>query len=52
MAKSPTLTYRDETRRRGATPEQQDRMMKAPGPLRRRWSPRSGKILEADTSLW
>jgi hypothetical protein len=44
MAKYPTLTYSDET----GFAEQQDRMMKAPGPLRRRWSPRDGPILGAD----
>lgn len=41
--KYPTLTYSDET----SFAEQQDRMMKALGPSRRRWSPRSGKLLEA-----
>ena len=47
MAKYPTLTYSDETGFAELTPEQQDPTMKAPGPLRRWWSPRSGTILGA-----
>jgi hypothetical protein len=51
MRSTPTLTYSDEAGFAELTPEQQDRMMQAPGPLRRRWSPRSGPILGAD-ALW
>jgi hypothetical protein len=43
MAKSPDLTYRDGTGFADLTPEQQVRMMKALGPLPRRWSPRTAR---------
>src|SRR4029450_11597331 len=46
-AKYPTLAYSDETGFAELTPWQQDRTMKAPWPLRRRWSRRSGPILGA-----
>jgi hypothetical protein len=50
MTKSPTFTSNDETGFTEPTSEQQDQMVKAPGPWPRRWSPRSGKILEAHAS--
>jgi hypothetical protein len=51
MAKYPILVYDDEAGFAELMPEQQEWMMKALGPLRRRWSPRSGKILGGD-AFW
>jgi hypothetical protein len=57
MAKYPILVYGnygiygDEAGFAELMPQQEDQMMKAPGPLRRQWSPRSGPILGAD-ALW
>ena len=48
MARYPALTSSDETGFAELMPEQQDRTMKALGPLPTRWSPSGGPILGAD----
>jgi hypothetical protein len=51
LAKYMLLVDGDEAGLAEPTPKQQDWMMKASRALRRRWSPRSGKILGGD-ALW